>query len=142
MKGMPDLVTMKRFAAVLICLALCGSFLTGCGSESTSQTTAETVVESFSGHADVEGDVPGVRLQIRSGILYVIVYGGTYKTTIEADEISVIRPESGNGTVSTAIIYKDHQKVLSFSRSSLEETYMTKDEIEERFGPVKIVVKS
>ena len=87
---MPDLVTMKRFAAVLICLALCGSFLTGCGSESTSQTTAETVVESFSGHADVEGDVPGVRLEIRSGILYVIVYGGTYKTTIEADEISVI----------------------------------------------------
>ena len=138
---MPDLVTMKRFAAVLICLALCGSFLTGCGSESTSQTTAETVVESFSGHADVEGDVPGVRLEIRSGILYVIVYDGTiYKTTIEADEISVLRPEPGRGTVSTATIYKDHQEIAYFSHSYVEETNMTKKEIEEEFGPVKIVV--
>jgi hypothetical protein len=136
MKGMPGLVTVKRFAIVLICLALCAGTLTGCGPLFTSQT----VVESFSGPADVEEYVSAVKLEIRSGILYVTVYDGTtYKTTIEADEISVLRPEFGRGTVSTATIYKDHQEVAYFSRSYVQETNMTKKEIEEEFGPVKIV---
>jgi len=133
---MPGLVTVKRFAIVLICLALCAGTLTGCGPLFTSQT----VVESFSGPADVEEYVSAVKLEIRSGILYVTVYDGTtYKTTIEADEISVLRPEFGRGTVSTATIYKDHQEVAYFSRSYVQETNMTKKEIEEEFGPVKIV---
>ena len=133
---MPGLVTVKRFAIVLICLALCAGTLTGCGPLFTSQT----VVESFSGPADVEEYVSAVKLEIRSGILYVTVYDGTtYKTTIEADEISVLRPEFGSGTVSTATIYKDHQEVAFFSRSYVQETNMTKKEIEEEFGPVKIV---
>ena len=128
---------MKKFAAVLICLVLCAGFLTGCGPLSTSLT----VRESFSGPADVEEYVAAVKLEIRSGILYVIVYDGTiYKTTIEADEISVLRPEPGRGTVSWATIYKDHQEIAHFSRSYVEETNMTKKEIEEEFGPVKIVV--
>ena len=128
---------MKRFAAVLICLALCAGFLTGCG----PLTTSQTIKESFSGPADVEEYVSAVKLEIRSGILYVIVYDGTiYKTTIEADEISVLRPEPGRGTVSTATIYKDHQEIAHFSRSYVQETNMTKKEIEEEFGPVKIVV--
>ena len=129
---------MKKYAAIIICLAIGVSFLTGCPSPLTS---SQTVVESFSGPADVEEYVSAVKLEIRSGILYVTVYDGTtYKTTIEADEISVLRPEFGQGTVSTATIYKDHQEIAYFSRSAVQETNMTKKEIEEHFGPVKIVV--
>ena len=90
--------------------------------------------------ADVEEYVSAVKLEIRTGILYVTVYDGTtYKTTIEADEIYVERPEHGTGTVSTAYIKKDHETVMIFSRSYVQETNMTKKEIEEEFGPVTIV---
>ena len=65
---------MKKYAAIIICLAIGVSFLTGCPSPLTS---SQTVVESFSGPADVEEYVSAVKLEIRSGILYVTVYDGT-----------------------------------------------------------------
>ena len=99
------------------------------------------------GRIEKEGPihVSNVKLEIRSGILYVSVYdGSTYKTTIEADDITVIKPaEDGQGgTVSTATIMRNQHPVMYFSRSYVQEMNMTKEEVEEKFGPVTRVEKA
>ena len=68
-------------------------------SESTTAVASEQTIVEIS-DADVEEYVSAVKLVIKSGILYVVVYDGSvYKTTIEADSIIVDRPEFGKGTV-------------------------------------------
>lgn len=105
-------------------------------SESTTAVASEQTIVEIS-DADVEEYVSAVKLVIKSGILYVVVYDGSvYKTTIEADSIIVDRPEFGKGTVSTAEIRKDNQTVMFFSRSQVEDSNMTQKEVEEKFGPV------
>ena len=121
---------MKRLAAILICLVLLGSILTGC-----------SPTETISGKADVEESIADWKLEIRSGILYITVYDGTiYKTRIEADEISVLRPESGMGTVCTATLYKDHKEVDIINRSYVDSYEVTEGQLEEQVGPVSKVV--
>ena len=125
---------MRRTIVFLTIIALGVSILTGCKSD-TSATVALTIVEISD--ADVEEYVSAVKLVIKSGILYVVVYDGSvYKTAIEADSIIVDRPEFGKGTVSTAEIRKDNQTVMFFSRSQVEDSNMTQEEVEEKFGPV------
>ena len=129
---------MRRTIVFLTIIALGVSILTGCKSD-TSATVAlaskQTIVDISD--ADVEEYVSAVKLVIKSGILYVVVYDGSvYKTAIEADSIIVDRPEFGKGTVSTAEIRKDNQTVMFFSRSQVEDSNMTQKEVEEKFGPV------
>lgn len=117
---------MKRLAALLFSLVLLGSILTGC-----------SPTETISGKADVEESIADWKLEIRSGILYITVYDGTiYKTQIEADEISVLRPESGRGTVCTATLYKDHKEVDIINRSYVDDYNVTEEDLEEIVGPV------
>lgn len=128
----------KTFVVPFIVVVISVSILTGCKSD-TSATVAlaseQTIVEISD--ADVEEYVSAVKLVIKSGILYVVVYDGSvYKTAIEADSIIVDRPEFGKGTVSTAEIRKDNQTVMFFSRSQVEASNMTQEEVEEKFGPV------
>lgn len=122
---------MKRLAAILICLVLLGSILTGC-----------SPTETISGKADVEESIADWKLEIRSGILYITVYDGTiYKTRIEADEISVLRPTfDEGGTVCTATLYKDHKEVDIINRSYVDDYNVTEEDLEERVGPVTKVV--
>lgn len=142
---------MKKFATLVISFALGGSILTGCGPfvdtsfPTGSESSVQTMVETIYGKADLEKYVSNVKLEIRSGILYVSVYdGSTYKTTIEADDITVITPaEDGQGgTVSTATIMRNQHPVMYFSRSYVEEMNMTKEEVEKKFGPVTRVEKA
>lgn len=143
---------MRRTIVFLTIIALGVSILTGCksdtsatvvlASEQTSDTSATVAIASEQtivdiSDADVEEYVSAVKLVIKSGILYVVVYDGSvYKTAIEADSIIVDRPEFGKGTVSTAEIRKDNQTVMFFSRSQVEDSNMTQEEVEEKFGPV------
>ena len=150
MDGKPKL---KRYMALMTVIALGVSVLCGCTPADThvADATAANAVaeadaaaeqsfaESYPGENEVEEYVSAVKLLIISGVLYVEVYDGTlYKTTVEADEISVVRPEPGRGTVSTAEIRKDHRTVMYFSRSYVQESNMTQAEVEEEFGPVTV----
>ena len=85
--------------------------------------------------------VADVTLEIRFGKLYVTLNNGpTYKTSLEADDISALRPEFGRGTVSTAYILKDAQTVAVFSRSYVDDSKITKEDLENEFGHVTRVL--
>ena len=146
---------MKKICALVLTTAMLLSFAS-CGRKDTTkdtktteanqtQTSESTTTVALASKqtivdisdADVEEYVSAVKLVIKSGILYVVVYDGSvYKTAIEADSIIVDRPEFGKGTVSTAEIRKDNQTVMFFSRSQVEDSNMTQKEVEEKFGPV------
>ena len=136
---------LKKFATLVISFALGGSILTGCGSfvdtsfPTGSESSVQTMVETIYGKADLEKYVSNVKLEIRSGILYVSVYdGSTYKTTIEADDITVIKPaEDGQGgTVSTATIMRNQHPVMYFSRSYVQYTLTSKDLSKVDYSPI------
>lgn len=128
------------FAAITATIGALSLAVEGCVYGPPPERNSYSQTSEYMSKADVEEYVSAVKLEIRSGILYVKVYDGTtYKTAIEADEITVERPEPGKGTVSTATILKDRQVVMYFSRSAVQETNMTKKEVEEKFGPVTIV---
>lgn len=85
--------------------------------------------------------VADVTLEIRLGTLYVTPnYGPSYMTSVKADDFSVLRPESGRGTVSTAYILKDAQTVAVFSRSYVDDSKITKEDLEREFGHVTRVL--
>lgn len=85
--------------------------------------------------------VADVTLEIRFGTLYVTPnYGPTYMTSVKADDISALRPESGRGTVTTAYILKDGQIVAVFSRSYVDDSKITKEDLEREFGHVTRVL--
>lgn len=92
--------------------------------------------------SDKAHDFAGFSLDIRSGMLYVILYdghGSTYRTTIEADDMEVKMPDWGKGTIMTISIIKDKRTVLQFTRSYVDG-HMTKEEAEDRFGPLTRVL--
>jgi len=94
-------------------------------------------ISACSGNTFLVKYVADTTLEIRLGKLYVTPCNGeTYKTAIEADDITVVKPEFGTGTVVTAYVYKDHKIVATFSRSYVDDHQITRDEIEQEFGPV------
>ena len=112
----------------------------------TLSSVEQTIHEDLSGEADVSESVVDVILEIRSGILYVKLYKGpTYKTTIEADEITVDRPDIGSGkggTIVSAVVLKDHKEVEALDRSYVEGQHMTREEAEKKFGTLTRVLSS
>ena len=88
--------------------------------------------------------VADVTLEIRSGTLYVTPYNGpTYRTSVKADEIKVLRPDIGTGqggSMCSASIIKDNCTVATFDRSYVADSKITKAELEQHFGHVTRVL--
>ena len=88
--------------------------------------------------------VADVTLEIRSGTLYVTPYKGpTYRTSVKADDIKVLRPDIGTGqggSMCSASIIKDNCTVATFDRSYVDDSKITKAELEQHFGHVTRVL--
>ena len=82
--------------------------------------------------------VADVTLEIRFGTLYVTPYKGpTYRTSVKADEIKVLRPDIGTGqggSMCSASIIKDNCTVATFDRSYVDDSKITKAELEQHFS--------
>lgn len=94
--------------------------------------------------ADLCVGVADVTMEIRGGILYVTPYNGpTYRTSVKADDISVLRPEIGTGhggSMCSATVLKDGATVATFDRSYVDSSKITKSELEVHFGHVTRVL--
>ena len=90
--------------------------------------------------ADLSVGVADVTMEIREGILYVTPYKGpTYRTSVEADDISVLRPDIGTGkggSMCSATVLKDGRTVATFDRSYVDSSEITKADLEHHFGHV------
>ncbi len=90
--------------------------------------------------ADLCVGVADVTMEIRGGILYVTPYNGpTYRTSVKADDISVLRPEIGTGhggSMCSATVLKDGRTVATFDRSYVDSSEITKADLEYHFGHV------
>ena len=87
--------------------------------------------------------VADVVLEIRGEILYVTLNNGEiYKTKIEADDITVIRPQIGTGeggSMVYATVLKDGEEVAYLSQSYVAE-FMTRKDVEADLGPLTRVL--
>ena len=94
--------------------------------------------------ADLCVGVADVTMEIRGGILYVTPYKGpTYRTSVKADDISVLRPEIGTGkggSMCSATVLKDGATVATFDRSYVDSSKITKSDLEIHFGHVTRVL--
>ena len=108
-------------------------------------------VSACSSTPDKVDYVADVTLEIRSGTLYVTPYNGpTYRTSVKADDINVVRPDIGTGqggSMCSATIIKEDRTVATFYRSYVDDHKITRADLEEDFGyvirvlsPMEIVI--